>query len=506
MAPRIPPNPAEVSIRSERDAYAEAIPPGDVTAPCRGPVNVRGVYNDRWQTPLTNADLRISDMNGVALDGGLHTSSLMSFGTEDGNDIEAIREYLGRAGYADVRRGPVTVETVHEPSAEEQALALERRIIADLRAFAASMETSIQPWIDEWEDSGWWGLLGDFFEAVRKGAVAWWEGEGELWSAVGDWISNLPDMVGDIALSTFGMAQVLWDNRHRIIELLQNLANGAVDAFESGMEMLRDAIGGALAHIPELAEIGPLLVDLVNNSAEWAAAMIEVATRTEVLRVLGATTVGILMLIPPNFWAEVIGTAAGYLIPEAIIAILFLVIAGFTGGSAGPALAARLTAFATSVVGKMRTLTSAAGRAVLAMFTFLRGLVDKIAELVRLLLQARRERAIGSSDVEIPLVRKIVNITITDKQLQKKFKHAGDFGVDGNYNPDKAGEFKQAIVDHVNSPGTREIVGTYRGNPVTFHVNQNTGLVVLQEPSGSFLSGWKLNNQQLHHVVNDGKL
>ena len=67
--------------------------------------------------------------------------------------------------------------------------------------------------------------------------------------------------------------------------------------------------------------------------------------------------------------------------------------------------------------------------------------------------------------------------------LQKKFKHAGDFGVDGNYNPDKAGEFKQAIVDHVNSPGTREIVGTYRGNPVTFHVNQNTGLVVLQEPS-----------------------
>lgn len=115
MAPRIPPNPAEVSIRSERDAYAEAIPPGDVTAPCRGPVNVRGVYTDRWQTPLTNVDLRISDMNGVALDGGLHTNSLMSFGTEDGNDIEAIREYLGRAGYADVQRGPVTVETVHEP-------------------------------------------------------------------------------------------------------------------------------------------------------------------------------------------------------------------------------------------------------------------------------------------------------------------------------------------------------------------------------------------------------
>ena len=246
--------------------------------------------------------------------------------------------------------------------------------------------------------------------------------------------------------------------------------------------------------------------DLLEQLKQTPYRMIEVATRTEVLRVLGATTVGVLMLIPPNFWAEVIGTAAGYLIPEAIIAILFLVIAGFTGGSAGPALAARLTAFATSVVGKMRTVTNAAGRSLLAMFTFLRGLVDKIRDLVSLRLKSRRERAIGSTDVEIPLARKIVSITITDKQLQKKFKHADDFGVDGNYNPDSAGEFRRAIVDHVNSPETREVVGTYRGNPVTFHVNQNTGLVVLQDPGGSFLSGWKLNGQQLHHVVNDGKL
>ncbi|WP_411911842.1 colicin D domain-containing protein [Rhodovulum sulfidophilum] len=43
-------------------------------------------------------------------------------------------------------------------------------------------------------------------------------------------------------------------------------------------------------------------------------------------------------------------------------------------------------------------------------------------------------------------------------------------------------------------------------NPVTFHVNQSTGLVVLQDSSGSFLSGWKLNGQQLHHAINDGKI
>lgn len=406
MAPRIPPDPAEVSIRSERDAYAEAIPPGDVTAPCRGPVNVRAVYDDLWNTPLTNVDLRIGDMSGIALDGGLHTNSLMSYGTEDGADIAAIREYLGTARYADVKRGPVTVETIPEPSAEEQALALERKIIAELKAFAASMETSIQPWIDEWENSGWWGLLGDFFDAIRKGLVAWWEGEGEFWSTVGDWISNLPEMVEDLAGATYDMTRALWESRGQVIELLQNLASGAVDAFEAGMRKLRDMLRSALAHIPGLAEIGPLLVDLVDNSAEWAGAMIEVATRTDVLRVLGATTVGILMLIPPNFWAEVIGTGAGYLIPEAIIAILFLIVAAFTGGSAGTALTARLTVFAGNVVGRMRTLTGSAGRAVVTMFAFLRGMVDKLAELVRLLLLSRKERAVGATDDEIRLLRK----------------------------------------------------------------------------------------------------
>ena len=94
----------------------------------------------------------------------------------------------------------------------------------------------------------------------------------------------------------------------------------------------------------------------------------------------------------------------------------------------------------------------------------------------------------------------------TAKQLQKKFKHAGDFGVSGNYNPANAQKFNQAIQKHLNSSGTKEISGTYRGNSVTFHTNPNSGLTVIQNPNGGFLSGWKLNPQQLQHVLKDGKL
>jgi hypothetical protein len=392
--------PSEASARTEASAYSEASPAGEVCETCRGLVLVQGKYKDHWQTPITMAPLLVEDSNGIVFNGDIQTQGLMSFGAQDGTDIEALREYLGRIEAEDAQRGPVTVALVAEPSAEEQARSLEQEIIADLRALAASMETSIQPWIEEWENSGWWGVLGSFLEGVKNGLTAWWEGEGEFWSAVGDWIANLPDMIGDAWDSMSESARALWENRHRIVELLQSLAEGAVDAFEQGMELLKDAV----ANIPGIGEIGTLLVELVENSAEWAAAMIEVATRTQVMRVLGATTVGILMLIPPNFWADIVGTASGFLIPEAIIAILFLILAAFTGGSAGAALAARLTTFAASVARRLRA-TGSAGRAIVRLFTVLQSLVSKLVDLVQSLFRARRERAAGTTDAEIPLRR-----------------------------------------------------------------------------------------------------
>ena len=64
----------------------------------------------------------------------------------------------------------------------------------------------------------------------------------------------------------------------------------------------------------------------------------------------------------------------------------------------------------------------------------------------------------------------------TAKQLQKKFKHAGDFGVTGNFSKANAAKFNSAINQHINSPGVRAVQGTYRGNPVTHYVNPNTAV------------------------------
>ena len=48
--------------------------------------------------------------------------------------------------------------------------------------------------------------------------------------------------------------------------------------------------------------------------------------------------------------------------------------------------------------------------------------------------------------------------------------------------------------------------GTYRGKAVTHFLDPNTGLNVIRDSSGNFLSGWRLSSKQLEYVTNTGKL
>ena len=91
-------------------------------------------------------------------------------------------------------------------------------------------------------------------------------------------------------------------------------------------------------------------------------------------------------------------------------------------------------------------------------------------------------------------------------QLQAKFKHADDFGVKEPWNKKALAQFERAVANHVNDPATQVINGTYRGNPVVHHLNPQTGLNVMTDTGGRFISGWKLNAQQLQNVLSRGSL
>ncbi|MDP0930353.1 hypothetical protein Q0601_24570, partial [Paracoccus onubensis] len=379
MSPRLPPDPAEISMRSERSAFAEAIPPGDVTAPCRGPVCVHAYYDDPWKTPVIIAPLRITDQDGVLTDGELHTQSLTSFGMQDGDDgVPGIYPELGRQTYNDAKRGAVTAELVQDPSAAAEITRLEAEIIEALRGFAASMETALEPWLLEWKRTGWLGAAKSLFTGAVEGVAAWWEGEGDLWASIWEWISSLPELASDAWDSMSAGAKALWENKDKILQILQDMAEGAAAAVRTGLEALL-----ALAEqFPDLDEIVDTLRQLVRNSAHWMNAMHELA-QTQVLNVLGSTMLAVLMASTPNFWTEMVGKVGGFLIPEILLGILFGILAVFTGGTAGPVLMARLLAFTRKVHQLLASAGAATARVAAQIFDFMSTISGKLIDLIR---------------------------------------------------------------------------------------------------------------------------
>jgi hypothetical protein len=101
------------------------------------------------------------------------------------------------------------------------------------------------------------------------------------------------------------------------------------------------------------------------------------------------------------------------------------------------------------------------------------------------------------------------NATISDKQLQKKYKHAKEFGLLSDYNVQNRKLFKEKILEHMRKPDTQTIKGRYKEIPVTHYYNPETGLNALfmrNKESNSFISAWKLSKRQIEHLLDHGKL
>lgn len=97
-------------------------------------------------------------------------------------------------------------------------------------------------------------------------------------------------------------------------------------------------------------------------------------------------------------------------------------------------------------------------------------------------------------------------LTTTRTQIEKKFKHATDFGVTEPRGKGGFDQFEHAIKSHMDNPSTIHINGTYRGDPAIINYDPNTGLAVIQKPTGEFISGWRLDPQQTANVLQRGSL
>lgn len=95
---------------------------------------------------------------------------------------------------------------------------------------------------------------------------------------------------------------------------------------------------------------------------------------------------------------------------------------------------------------------------------------------------------------------------IPQSKLQHEFKHAGDFGVTGNWNNANGELFSNTIKNHINNV-TNPIQGTYRGTiNVTHYYDPVTGVNAMVDSAGNFVGGWKLSPQQITNLLKNGNI
>lgn len=142
------------------------------------------------------------------------------------------------------------------------------------------------------------------------------------------------------------------------------------------------------------------------------------------------------------------------------------------------------------------------------------GGVKKVADIAKVRKQLERIKNLGRKGKgDEPKVGPGVQtssgtpLSTSRAQLEKKFdKHASDFGITEPRGKTGFQEFDQALKSHVDNPSTLHINGTYRGDPAIINYNPETGLAVIQKPTGEFISGWRLDPQQAMNVLQRGSL
>lgn len=128
-------------------------------------------------------------------------------------------------------------------------------------------------------------------------------------------------------------------------------------------------------------------------------------------------------------------------------------------------------------------------------------LIKKIADWLRKLVASKKPK-LG------PGVRTIDRIPLKTplSQLEAKYKHAKDFGINDPRGRPAFDKFGEAVRKLVDDEATIHIDGLYRGKPAILNYNPVTRQVVVQSHDGTFISGWAPSEGHIFNMLQYGKL
>lgn len=142
-------------------------PVGEICEPCMARYRIEAHYHDLWKTPIPLAPQRVAYADGTSITKGARTKALVTFGLQDGMNIDGVRQDVGSYEDRAPEAGSISAALILEAGPDPATL--EREIIAELQEFAQTMETAMQSWISQWEADGWLGLFSSMCRGSRLG-------------------------------------------------------------------------------------------------------------------------------------------------------------------------------------------------------------------------------------------------------------------------------------------------------------------------------------------------
>lgn len=95
--------------------------------------------------------------------------------------------------------------------------------------------------------------------------------------------------------------------------------------------------------------------------------------------------------------------------------------------------------------------------------------------------------------------------SFTTSKLQHEWKHAGDFGLSGNWNKANGELYEKAIRNHIQG-ATDVWKSKYRGDEVYVYYDRNTGLGAYTDLNGYYIGGWKFSKEQFEFHQKNGQV
>ncbi|WP_052699531.1 HNH endonuclease [Tritonibacter mobilis] len=421
MADGSPKTPAPSAVAAQARAGAPAAQ-GDmdrICLPCAGLIRVEACYRDAWNTPLTNACVRVEDSTGVVVDGAVRTEPLIAHGLKDGDAPTAPLATMGTTPPIEVAQG--TSEVTLVPQGAGEADAGMGDLGAALAAFRDGALVKLQPYVLEWEARGLLSIPEARFRGVGKGLSAWYQGEADFWGGVSDravaayqnaqnwhdayvarqspfeqgmmqyggpfgaiavYGTSLVETAAETVSDWISGADDLAAYIATIMAAMRDLASGTVDLMEAALDSLRALPG----------EAGRLFSQLIDNGQDWIERLVLIASETNAFEYVFHVFMAVAMNMTPNFWAEMAGVVSGFILPEVLIEIILAVIAALTGGGGIALLAGRLATFVAKLrglavkaksLGVLASIVEAFGKAISALAKIGKGLHDEIEAFTR---------------------------------------------------------------------------------------------------------------------------